>query len=309
MTWKLCTSSEETLTRPNFIFAPFKLIHRVYLKTREVSALTKKLEIIDKVWLRINELVVSNWDIKMLYKSLGDRLTCLKVNKLTILKGYNIEISDKAVEVLNLINPCTSYFEDLKWSYATFKMLFSLNSENTSAIFKNYSSKSLILMFTKVNLAIFNSRPNHSMKLMRRSIIIEVAEKGFQEICLLKANKYKFSDSDCLVIPLKSILKLMIFDNEVDKSSTKNDNQLDLINEDSDISQGLIIPVNQLSLASFDSSFLFNSWKENLIVNKLLRKAREVNWEVNNLNEIAKIENIFHDDFHRIKISLHNLNF
>ena len=295
--------------RPNFIFAPFKLIHRVYLKTREVSALTKKLEIIDKAWLRINELVVSNRDIEMLYKSLGDRLTCLKVNKLTIANDYKEQISDKAVEVFNLINPCTSYFEDLKWSYATFKMLFSLNSENIEAEFSYYSSKSHMLKFTEVNLAIFDSIQNHSMKLMRRSIIIKVAEEGFKEIRLLKANKYAFSDSDCLVIPLTSILKLMIFDYEVDKISTKNDNQLDLINEDTDISQGLIIPVNQLSLATFDSSFWFNSWKEEFIVNELLRKARKVNWIVNDLNEITKIENIFPDDFYRIKSSFYTNNF
>ena len=296
--------------RPNFIFAPFKLVHRVYLETREVSALTKNLEIIDKAWLLINELVVSIRDIEMLYESLGERLQSLKVNKLTIVNDfYKGQISDKAVEVINLINPCTSYFEDLKWSYATFKMLFSLNSENIEAEFGNYwsKSKSHILKLTGVNLAIFNSRQNHSMKLMRRSIVIEVAEGGFKGIRLLKA--YKFSNSDCLVIPLKSILKLMIFDYKVDKSSTKNDNQLDLINEDTDISQGLIIPVNQLSLATFYSSFRFNSWKENFIVNELLRKARKVNWMVNSLNLTTKIENIFPDDFNRIKSSFYTNNF
>ena len=295
--------------RPNFIFAPFKLIHRVHLKTREVSALTKKLEIIDKAWLLINELIVSKRDIKMLYKSLGDRLTCLKVNKLTIVNDYFEEISDKAVEVFNLINPCTLSFKNFYWSYENFKMLFSLNFENIEAEFSYYSSKSHMLKFTEVNLAIFDSIQNHSMKLMRRSIVIKVAEEGFKEICLLKADKYKFNDSDCLVIPIKSILYLKIFDYEVDKSSTKNDNQLDLINEDTDISQGLIIPVNQLSLATFDSSFWFNSWKEKFIVNELLRKARKVNWIVDDLNEITKIENIFPDDFYRIKSSFYTNNF
>ena len=297
--------------RPNFILAPFKLIHLVYLETIEVSALTKKLEIIDKAWLRINELEVSDWDFEMLYKSLGERLTCLKVNKLTIVNDYFEQISDKAVEVLNLINPCTSSFEYLNWWYDTFKMLFSLNSENIEAKFNICWSepRSIMLKLTEVNLAIIDSKQNHSMKLKCSSTIIEISWENWKEICLLKADKYKFSDSDCLVIPLKSILKLMIFDNEEDKSSTKNDNQLDLINEDTDISQGLIIPVNQLQLATFYSSFWFNSWKENLIVNELLRKARKVNWMVNSLNLITKIENIFPDDFNRIKSSFYTNNF
>ena len=298
--------------RPNFIFAPFKLIHRVYPKTREVSALTKNLEIIDKAWLLINELIVSNRDIEMMYKSSGERLQSLKVNKLTIAYDYNKEISDKDVEVLNLINPCTLSFKYLDWSYDIYKMLFSLNSENIEAEFNIFwsKSKSHILKFTGVNLAIFNSRQNHSMKLMRRSIVIEVAKKVFEEIWLLKADKYKFSDSDCLVIPLKSILKLMIFDYKVDKSSTKNDNQLDLINEDTDISQGLIIPVNQLSLATFYSSFLYkNSWKEKLIEDELLRKARKVNWIIDYAGQIIEMENIFPNDFYQIKSSFYTNNF
>ena len=47
-----------------------------------------------------------------MHKSFGDRLKSLKVNKLQFSKGYYEEISYEAVEALNLINPCTSSFEN-----------------------------------------------------------------------------------------------------------------------------------------------------------------------------------------------------
>ena len=299
------------IDRPNSIFAPFKLVDWAILNTSEVSDLAQKLKMVDKAWLCINELFISTDDIEILFKSFGDRLRSLKANKLEILKVSNEEISYEAVEALNLINPCTLYFKNFDWSYDTFKMLFSLNSENIEAKFDSCSSKSHILNFTEVNLVMFDSKQNRSMKLMCRSTIIEVAEKYFTEFCLLKADKYKFSNSDCFFIPFASILKLKIIENMVDKSSTKNENQLAPINEDIDVLQGLIIPVNQLSLATFYSSFWFiNSCKENLIVaNELLRKAREVNWICDDLNEITELENIFQDDFYRIKFSLNSVIF
>ena len=74
--------------------------------------LTQKLKIIDKAWLCINKLLISNKDIEILHKSFGDKLKSLKVNKLKNFKGYYEEISYEAVEALNLINPCTSSFEN-----------------------------------------------------------------------------------------------------------------------------------------------------------------------------------------------------
>ena len=147
------------------------------------------------------------------------------------------------------------FFWKLDWSYDTFKMLFSLNSENIETEFKNDSLKSHMLKLTEVNIVMFDSKQNHSMKLICRSTIIGVNSRNKIKICWLKADKYKFSDSDCLYIPFTSILKLKIFDYKVNKNSTKNEKQLALINEDIDISQGLIIPVNQLTLAIFNLHF------------------------------------------------------
>ena len=299
------------IDRPNSIFAPFKLIDWVCLVNEKVSILIQYLKLIDKAWLCINKLLVSNNDIDILHKSFGNRLKSLKVNKLWFLKFSNEEISYETVEALKLINPCTSSFKNLNWSYDTFKMLFILNSENIDAEFAQDLWISHMLKFTEVNIVMLDSKQNHSMKLMCRSIIIEVDCWNFKNIRLLKADKYKFSDSDWLFIPLTSISKLKIFDYKVDKSPTKNEKQLALINEDIDIPQGLIIPVNQLSLATFNLPYrLKYSCKENLIVeNELLRKAREVNWIVDDLNEITEMENISPDDFYRIKFSLYIKNF
>ena len=265
---------------------------------------------IDKAWLCINELLISNEDVEILYKSFGDRLKNLKVNKLWISKGDNEEISYEIVEALKLINPCTLSFRNLDWSYETLKMLFSLNSENIEAEFENNLWVLTELEFTEVNIVMFDSKQNHSMKLMCRSTIIEVFDVDFKDICLLKADKYKFSDSDCLFIPFTSIFKLEIFDYKVNKSLTKNEKQFALINEDIDIFQGLIIPVSDLSLAIFYLYYAFtNSLNKNSIVtNEILRKAKQVDWRVKYFDELYEMKNMFQNYFNRIKFSFWNFN-
>ena len=268
-----------------------------------------------KNWICVNELLISNSDIETLYKSFGDRLKSLKVNKLTFVNANPWEISNETIEVLNLINPCTSSFRNLDWSYDTLKMLFSLNSENIEAEFENNLWVLAELEFTEVNIVMFDSIQNYNMKLKCRSTIIDFDNENFENICLLKADKYKYSDSDCLFIPFTSVMRLKILEFKVDKNSTKNEKHLTQINEDINISQGLIIPVNQLSLAIF---YLFdaltNSLKENSIVtNELLRKAKKsrlkskifwwINWNEKHVSRwFLSYQNFtFHFQFYNFK--------
>ena len=298
------------IERPNSCFAPFKWIDLFILQSDRERILTKNLEMIDKAKICIYKCFIWSSDIVILYESFGDRIKTLKVYKLTFSKNDNEEISNEAVETINQINPFTLSLNKFDWSYDTLKMLSNFNPANIGAKFKNNRWILAELMFTNVTIIMFDSKQNQRMKLICRSAKIEIDHQEFKNICLLKTDKSKYSNSDYLFIPFTSVLRLKILDKRIDNSLAEHEKQLTLINKDIGISEGLIMPVNQISLAIFYLYYtLTNSLKENLIVtNEILRMAKQVDWRVKYFDELIEIKNMSPDHFYRIKFSFFNFN-